>query len=383
MAPRRFAIVAPNFHPRVCGIGDFSARMAAELMRRGHEVAVFSRLPVSPHPFAPEVEAHGLKGRWPSTIARRAGASLEAFRPTDVLLQFSPQMWGSSRFGSAALPWLVTQARRRGARAVLIAHEPFIPLGRRPDLLVGAVLQRLQMAALVKACDRVFVTTGNRAEMLLQISRLVGAPAPGVIRVGANALPLPRARARDAARPRLGIFSTAAVGKRFDVVLEAFAGIGREVPGAELVLIGDLGDPGLPLVRAVADSIARHPARERIRVTGRLSLAEVSAEIAELDLYLFPMSTGANTRSGTLPAALGSGLPIVAVRGAETDDELFRDGDNVVFAQALTGGAFADAALRLIRDPALMERVTSGALRLYAEHLSWERIVDRFLAELG
>jgi glycosyltransferase involved in cell wall biosynthesis len=114
-----------------------------------------------------------------------------------------------------------------------------------------------------------------------------------------------------------------------------------------------------------------------------LSLAEVSAEIAELDLYLFPMSTGANTRSGTLPAALGSGLPIVAVRGAETDDELFRDGDNVVFAQALTGGAFADAALRLIRDPALMERVTSGALRLYAEHLSWERIVDRFLAELG
>jgi hypothetical protein len=311
------------------------------------------------------------------------GASLEAFRPTDVLVQFSPQMWGTSRFGSLALPWLVTQARRRGARVVLIAHEPFIPVGRRPDLLLGAALQRLQMAALVRACDRVFVTTGNRVPMLGQISGLVGAPAPGVIRVGANALPVPRTSARDAARPRLGVFSTAAVGKRFDVVLDAFDRIVREVPGAELVLIGDLGDPQLPLVRAVGDSIARHPARERIRVTGRLSLAEVSSELAELDLYLFPMSTGATTRSGTLPAALGSGLPIVAIRGAETDDELFRDGDNVAFAEALTGPAFADAALRLVRDPALKERVTSGALRLYAEHLSWERIVERFLAELG
>ena len=58
----------------------------------------------------------------------------------------------------------------------------------------------------------------------------------------------------------------------------------------------------------------RHPGKDRIRVTGRLSLAAVASEIAGLDVYLFPMSTGANTRSGTLPVALGTvRTPVLAM----------------------------------------------------------------------
>ena len=139
----------------------------------------------------------------------------------------------------------------------------------------------------------------------------------------------------------IGLFSTAAIGKRFDVVLDAFARIAAELPAAELVLMGDLGPPDRANVRAIHDAVARHPARERIRFTGRLSLEEVAREMATLDLYLFPTDTGANTRSSTLPGALfGARIPTVAVRGIETDT-LFRDGDNIVFAEELSGPAFA------------------------------------------
>ena len=47
----------------------------------------------------------------------------------------------------------------------------------------------------------------------------------------------------------------------------------------------------------------------------------------------------------------------------------------------MTGPAFAAAALRLLKDPARLARVGEGARRLYAEHLSWERIADRLLAD--
>jgi glycosyltransferase involved in cell wall biosynthesis len=375
---RSFAIVAPNYYPRVCGVGDHTARLGDELRRRGHEVVVFSREPAVRHPEAPQLDVEGVPGRLPMVIAERMAAAVAVRRPTDVIVQYTSQMWDVWRFGSPALAWLVRQARRSGARVTLVVHELFAPWGRRPDLMAAAVLQRLQLAAVVGSSDRVLVTTETRVARATPYCRLAHLDRPGVMRVGANALPVPRRRARGeaAAAPRFGVFSTAGPNKRLDVILDAFAAIAREIPAAELVLLGDLGPAAQPHVRQIVSAAARHPAAQRIRMTGNLPLERIAAEIADLDVYLFPMVTGANTRSGTLPVALGSGLPVIAVKGEETDEMLFRDGENVVFAGNLDGAAFAAAALRLLRDPPLMERVGDGARRLYLEHLSWPRIVD-------
>jgi glycosyltransferase involved in cell wall biosynthesis len=384
MSARRFAMVTPNYYPRVCGVSDFSARFAAELVRRDHEVAVFSRGPVERHPQAPEIEAQAAEGRLPVVIARNVNRALQAYGPTDVLLQYTSQMWGAWRFGSPAMVDLALAARRAGARVTVVAHELYVPFKRRPDLAVAAATQRLQMGALLTVADRAFVTTQTRAEMLHRAYRAVLKRPPGVVRVGANALPVPRRRAPIAPNaPRLGIFSTASVGKRFDVVLGAFELVWREFPLAELVIIGDLGPPDSSSVRSVVESVARHPGKAKIRMTGRVTLPEVAQEIADLDIYLFSMDTGANTRSSTLPTALGSRLPSIATLGKDTDLSLFRDGENIVFAEELSGRAFGEAALRLLRDPSSMERVGAGARRLYDEHLAWERTVDAFLATLA
>jgi glycosyltransferase involved in cell wall biosynthesis len=383
---RRFAIVCPNFYPRVCGIGDHSARLGAELQRCGHAVSVYSRLPLERHPEEPGVEAHGVAGTLPIVISQRITSLVVDWRPTDVILQYTSQMWEAWRFGSLAMGLLAARVKHAGARVTLVAHEPFLPWSHRPDLLVAAATQRLHFAALLRSCDHMFVTTESRVRHVAPYCRAMRVPPPGVVRVGANALPIARAArphwsASGGIGPRIGLFSTAAFGKRFDVVLDSFAQVAREVPSAELVLIGDLlGPSDRPAARGVKDALARHPARERIRVTGKLPLSMIASEIAALDVYLFPMNTGANTRSGTLPVALGSGVPAVAVSGAETDAGIFHDGENIVFARELSAPAFADATMRLLRDPELMARVGEGARRLYADHLSWERIADKLLA---
>jgi glycosyltransferase involved in cell wall biosynthesis len=373
---RRFANVSPNLYPRVCGVGDHSFRLGQELMRRGETVELFSRAPAESHPEAPSLRVHGAVGAWPLRVAIQLNRALTRYAPTHVILQYTGQMWDASRFGSAAGAWLARRIKRQAARVTVLVHEAFIPFSRRPDLAVGATLQRLQFIALLRNVDRVFVTTETRARTLAPYCRLVGAPLPAVVRIGPNALPLAPSDRSESQRLRLGIFSTAGFGKRFDVVLDAFAIVTRRYPEAELVLIGDLGPPDSPRVRQVQAWVASHPARARIRQTGNLSLAEISREVAALDIYLFPMDTGANSRSGTLPLALGSGLPVVAIRGAETDLELFRNGENVLFAPELTGAAFADAVLRLIDDPLLRRRLADGARRLYDEEMSWPRIAE-------
>ncbi len=106
------------------------------------------------------------------------------------------------------------------------------------------------------------------------------------------------------------------------------------------------------MTRAFLRAIAVHPARDRIRVPGKQSRAAVAEAVASLSAFFFVMETGANTRSSTLPLALGSGVPVVATRGRDTDD-VFQDGRNVLFADSFSGDAFAACVLRLQKDPSL------------------------------
>ncbi len=377
MTARRFALVCPDYHPRTCGVGDHSMRLGQELVRRGHEVAIFTRGAPQPHPEAPSIPVVGETGGGALVIAHCLIPHLRRFQPTDVVIQYTPHMLGASRWGSLAIPLIVRSLRP--AHVVLLAHELFLPWQRRPDLAVGAFSHRIQLSALMRMVDRTLVTMDVRIGELAPFTSMLGLPAPGVVRVGPNALPVPARRVPG--RLRLGVFSTLANTKRFDIVLDCFAEIARAHSEAQLVLLGDLAKMEDPRVRQLHDTIQRHPAAARIEVPGRLELADIAQRIADLDVYLFPMVTGANTRSGTLPVALGSGLPVVAIRGRETD-RLFVDGTNVLFSESLTSSGFATAVLRVSQEAGIREKLSAGARSLYDQHLSWARVADQFLAQI-
>jgi glycosyltransferase involved in cell wall biosynthesis len=376
--PRRFAFVSPNYYPRTCGVGDNTMRFAQELTRRGFDVKVFSRSPAQPNPEAPEVPVTGASGATPLLIARRLQHEIERFAPTDLIIQYTPHMLGASRFGSPASLWLAHAARRQGIHVVVVAHELFLAWNRRPDVIVGAALMRVQLAAAMKIAHRTLVTMEGRVQELAALTAVAKPEAPiGVVRIGSSALQI--ARRPHGSGLRMGMFSTLASTKRFDVMLDCFRRVCERRPDAELIVIGDLGDPEAAHVRALQEAIAAHPNQRGIRVTGKLDLPAVAREVAAMDIYLFPMTSGANTRSSTLPLALGTGLPVVAIDSYETDP-IFVDGENVLFAPALTGEAFADAVLRIAEDRVLAARLSEGALALYREHLAWEKIADQLLS---
>lgn len=355
-------------------------RLGRELMRRGDEVAIFTHTPANPHPEAPDLAVYAASGPTPLVIAERLRRLIDRFGPTHLVIQYTPQMLGAWRWGSPAIPWLSMTARRRGAKVILLAHELFLPWRRRLDLAAGAALLRAQLVALLATVDRVIVTMEMRVEEITPYVRLARlASAVGVVRIGSNALPRPR-QTRPG-RLRLGVFSTLASTKRFDVVLDCFAMVQKRVSHAELVLLGDLADTAQTHVRALLQAVSAHPSRAQIRVPGKQELSAIADEVAQLDVYLFPMISGANTRSSTLPLPFGAGVPVVAIRSYETDG-LFVDRENIMFATSLSGDNFAAAVWQLVEDPALAGHLSEGGRKLYAEYLSWERVTDQFLTQI-
>lgn len=356
-------------------------RLGAELQRRGHRVVVFTHAPAERHPEAPTVPVHAVPDDGPLTIAAALARAITPDEFSHALIQYTPQMWGASRFGSPALPLLAASLRRQGVRVGAILHEMYTPWFNRPDLAIGSTALRLQLGALLSSCDHIWLTTDSRREIIeADVAALSPPRALSTYRIGPGALP-ESAKPGHAEGPRLGLFSTLAVGKAFDVVVAAFSEIVRVHPRAQLILLGDLGPPGNRGLTMLQAQIAATGAADRVRLTGKLPLPEVARQVASLDLYLFPMSTGANTRSSTLPLALGAGVPVVAIRGPETDP-LFVHGRNVFFADALTAPAFARAAQAMLANRELAARVAAGGQALYAQHLAWDGIADTLLESL-
>ncbi len=376
----RFAFLAPNYHPITCGVGDNTMRLAAELRRRGHHAVVFSHSPVLPHPEAPEVPVRGVLGNDPLTVAAALAREITPQEFSHAVIEYAPQMWGASRFGSPGVPLLAAALERSGIHVALVIHELFTPWKGRLDLAIGGALLRLQLGAVMRSCNPIFVTTESRGRTIAAAVAALSPPrALRTFRIGPGALPqqaLPRG-----AGHRVGFFSTLAVGKAFDVVVTAFEEIARTYSDAELLIIGDLGPPENPRLLVLQNQIASSGVADRIQLTGKLPLTDVARKMASLDLYLFPMSTGANTRSSTLPLALGAGVPAIAIVGTETDP-LFAHRQNVFFADALTGPAFARAALTVLGDPDLAAQLSKGGRAFYEQNLGWERIADSFLQSI-
>jgi glycosyltransferase involved in cell wall biosynthesis/predicted metal-dependent phosphoesterase TrpH len=131
--------------------------------------------------------------------------------------------------------------------------------------------------------------------------------------------------------------------KRLDVLLDAFALVTRELPGARLVLAGD-GPARRELERTAPAGTS---------FVGELRGDELAALYASADVFCFPSTT--DTFGQVLLEAGASGLPVVAAEAGGAP-ELVADGRTGLLVPSEQPRAFAAALLRLAGDPALRAR---------------------------
>ncbi len=155
--------------------------------------------------------------------------------------------------------------------------------------------------------------------------------------------------------------------KNYPLLFRAFDAVKTVQPRARLVLVGDG-----PLLSAYQRQ------RPDVMFTGFYTGANLARHYASGDIYLHTSIT--ETFGNVVTEALGSGLAVSAFDYAAAH-EFIRNGHNGLTAPVGDEAAFIANAVRLAREPALRERLaTQGAVT--ARALTWDAIVDRFLADL-
>lgn len=339
-APLRIALVTDNYGPMRNGLLYAVQFLEEELLKRGHEITVVAPAAHGPNPFKNHPRRHEVRlpsVRVPGIGARVAtGSQFEERLEQMVKIPFDVVhvhglgslglfgVWLARRQG---VPLLVTwhtdfeayaehywhltplldvyyrllQLRSRGFRSTSRRHSVLkrkAPKTSKQHLLLAAK-QMLEEADLVTTpSDK----TGQRVMDLAPASRVVVVPN------GADRLPSspPAPAVARAQGPRLLYVGRIAPEKGLGLLVDAFDLVQREVPEAELMIVGDWKKS--PAVREKLRAAER---RGGVRLVGEVDRENLGPYYESADVFCFPSQT--DTQALVLHEAAHAGLPIVSV----------------------------------------------------------------------
>jgi len=153
--------------------------------------------------------------------------------------------------------------------------------------------------------------------------------------------------------------------------LRAFADIRRTWPAARLTVAGS--GPELAKLQAMVRELALG---EAVRFVGRIENAQIPALYAQADCMLNP-STADNMPISILEA-LASGVPVVSTNAGGIPD-LVADNETALLVPVGDAAAMAHAALRVLGEPALAQRLRYNGLAC-AGHFAWPEVFDRWMS---
>ena len=163
--------------------------------------------------------------------------------------------------------------------------------------------------------------------------------------------------------------------KHVDRAVRALALVRRELPEAQLVVLGD-GEE-----RDRLEDLARElGVADGVRFEGAVPQADVLRYLWAADVFL-SLNDLSNVGNPLLEA-MACGKPIVTIDNGATGD-LIRDDDTGILLPSGEPQRVAGAVLRLVRDRALRRRLAKGA-RAYAtaNFWTWEQRLDAELEEV-
>jgi len=300
----RVLLVSGSFPPMKCGVGDYTACLAAALAAQpGVQVAVLTSAGAADGGKATPVELFPVIRDWALREFPTVREVVQGWQPDVVHVQYPTQ-----GYGKGMLPWLLPLAVRRRRRPVVQTwHEyfpgfAFLPGNRLPNWVPYAL-------ALVPG-EVVVVRPGYRAQMPRWWRMLT---AHKLIELIPNASAIPRvvltAEERSAIRARLAPDGRAIVAffgflfehKGVDDLLEVMD-FGRQ----RLILVGEVKEWD-PYQVALVERIRREPLASSVTTTGYLSPTEAGRILAAADAVALPVRTGAGSWNTSVHAAILQG----------------------------------------------------------------------------
>jgi glycosyltransferase involved in cell wall biosynthesis len=257
-------------------------------------------------------------------------------------------------------------ARAAGHRRVVSTRHGFDPWRRHAGYaILDRVAGRLQR--------RVIAISGGLQERLCVADGLPPAKVR-VVHYGLDADDFRRQGATTSGlealpRPVVGTVSRLVPEKGVHLLLDAFDACARQTGAGSLVVVGDG-----PARGALEADARRRGIAGRVHFAGHLPRSGVSAAIRALDVFVFPTFFPEGFGL-VLLEAMAWGKPIVASRVISVPEIVTHDRTGLVVPPG-DAGRLREALLRLLREPALGERLGAAARREVEQRFGAARMVE-------
>jgi L-malate glycosyltransferase len=251
-------------------------------------------------------------------------------------------------------------------------------LAPAPALLVGRFYRRKVVLNYRTGEAEDHLTRHRRVALpLMRLAHRIVVPSGFLVEVfgrfGLRAQPIPNfvdpevIPCRPRATPRPRFLSNRNFERHYNVacVLRAFGRIQAAVPGASLVLVGDGGE------RPALERLAGELGLRNVRFTGAVPPERMAEQYDAADIYLNAPDVD-NMPTSVLEAFM-AGLPVVTT-DAGGIPFIVRDGENGLMVPRDDDAALAAAALRLLHEPGLAERLCAAARAEALRQYTWEAV---------
>jgi len=370
----RLAVITSALPPRLDGIGDHSRGLAGALAAHA-DVCIHTVRGFAPDPI-PGVQVLQSFAIEPRQSVNDLLAAVEAAPPDWLILQYNPFCFGRRGFNPYLAKTLRQIKRKFGQTSLAVmVHEQYTPANSFGNALMW-MFQHRQFAAITALADLTLFSTGP----WWQKYRRRHSRRPSLhIPVGSNLRVVPADRRQ--IREELGLAPKTMVlgsfgsdhGSRL-LGYSIAAGRGLIAAGYDvcLLVVGSAG----PALRSIAGDLP-------VIDLGPSPTDKVSRSLRAMDIFLSPFIDGVSTRRGSFFAALQHGLPIVTTRAYHTDaDLLAHDGRAFQTVTASDLAGFVDATIGLAGDPAMRQRLGSGARECFEAQYSLPVLTGRWLDAL-
>ncbi len=367
---RTFHLLTGEYPPQVGGVGDYTAKLAAALARRGCAIHVWS--PAVCDGSDGGVIVHALPDRF-GAASRRAIAGGIASQPGRVVVQYVPNAFGSRGANLPFCRW-VARLRGRGADVRVMFHEPYFYFtAARPFANLLALAQRAMAALLLRGGGVAYLSTDRWIEYLCPY-----APAG----TSWTVLPIPATAEGDAAPEAIERWCRTAGGGPLVGHFGSYGDhVARDLEPVVVALLSSAAPVTLLLIGRNSERFAdrlvsvRPEFAGRVHAAGALAERDVVAALKACAVLVQPFPDGVTTRRTSVMAGLAAGVATVTTDGRLTE-RVWRETGAAALVPAGAVGAMRDTVLGLLTEGERRHAQAAAGRCVYAERFAIERTVD-------
>ena len=327
----RVLFITGSYPPMLCGVGDYTATLAAEISRRGElSVGVVTCVAAtdSKSGVGDGVQLLPMIQDWRFSELPGLIGAIRRWRPDIVHIQYP-----TLGYGNNWMPYFLPLFLKLfGLKVVQTWHEPptrfrFFPNSLTKDVLIGVEPDYLQHIRgrymwLVQRKSTHFIPIGSN----IPRAKLTEAERAEI-----------RERYVGAGRAMVVFFGFVYPTKRVEALFE-IADPDRDT----IVLITHLDGQNNPYHQKVMEYIAKGIWAGKVVITGSLSAEDVARTLCAADAAIFPFQNGVGMRNGSFLAAISQGVFTITTsqvkQGYDIDSNVYyaHPGDNEAMRCALS-----------------------------------------------